>query len=71
MLADERKMRAILERLAHEAHQQEVREQGKTAAGRAHRSCCRSPSIWVILALAGEFLNYVDEKAGVLVGEGG
>ncbi len=70
VLADERKMRAILERLAHEAHQQEVREQGRLRLGGLIEVLSESEYLGDF-GLAGEFLKYVDEKAGVLVGEGG
>ena len=70
VLADELKMRAIMERLAHDAHQQEVNEQGKLHFG-GLVEVLSTPDYLGDLGLVGEFLTYVDEKAGVLVGEGG
>lgn len=69
-LADELKMRTILERLAHDAHERERRQEGSLRFGTLIE-VLSGPAYLNDLALAGEFLRYVDEKAGVLVGEGG
>ncbi|MCB0047286.1 MAG: SUMF1/EgtB/PvdO family nonheme iron enzyme [Caldilineaceae bacterium] len=70
LLADERKMRDILERLAHDAHRKEADEQGPLRRGEL-LDVLEGDDYLGDLTLAGEFLTYVDEKAGVLVGQGG
>ena len=68
--SDELEMRMILERLAHDAHQYEANEQGKLRRGTLIE-VLEAPEFLGKLSLAGEFLDYVDKRAGVLVGEGG
>lgn len=69
-LRDELKLRACMERLAYEAHRQ--KQQNEADLPR--------PTLLVLLeqkeylgevGLAAEFLDYVDERAGLLVGRGG
>ena len=71
LLTDERRVRALLERLGYEAHRRQ-------AAG-AQADLARK-DLWELLAgeaylgsvaLADEFLDYVDQRAGLLQGQGG
>ena len=72
LLGDDRKLRLIMERLAYEAHQ--------TQAGAGSEARMKRLEILGLLeeraylgdiSLANDFLNYVDQRAGILVGQGG
>ncbi len=72
VLSDDLKLRTILERLAYEAHQGQ--------ADRSRAADLQRKDILAILeedaylgdvGLAAEFLDYVDQRAGLLVGQGG
>jgi len=68
-LRDDRRVRPTLERLAYEAH----RQKGKEAADLPRTTLLGllDESFAGDLALAGEFLDYADHRAGLLVGQGG
>ncbi|RLC78514.1 MAG: hypothetical protein DRJ03_25120 [Chloroflexi bacterium] len=72
MLTDDLKLRTILERLAYEAHR---RQADRSQAADLPRSdlllLLEDPAYLGDLGLAGEFLDYVDQRAGLLVGQGG
>lgn len=71
-LKDELRLRAAVERLAYEAHRL-GRERDKTAdLGRGQAlTLLEDPALLGNPGLAGEFLDYVDQRAGLLVGQGG
>ncbi len=70
ILSDDRKLRATMERLAYTAHSQR-----QSVA--AYLPCpqllalLEDPEYLGTAALADEFLDYVDQRAGLLVGQGG
>jgi formylglycine-generating enzyme required for sulfatase activity len=72
VLSDDLKLRALLERLAYEAHS---RQAGKRRGGDlARKDLLEILEDKVYLGnagLAAEFLDYVDQRAGLLVGQGG
>ncbi len=72
VLSDDLKLRALLERLAYEAHS---RQAGKRRSGDLARKdlleILEAPACLGTVGLAGEFLDYVDQRAGLLVGQGG
>ena len=71
-LRDDLRLRATLERLAYEAHQQGLRqgEAAELTRGRALELLER-PEYLASAGLADEFLDYVDQRAGLLLGRGG
>ncbi len=73
LLKDDLKLREIVERLAYEAHRQE--RSGVQNGGDLERSVAlrllESPIYLGQVGLAAEFLDYVDRRAGLLVGRGG
>ena len=71
-LKDDLRLRATLERLAYDAHSRGLRE-GEAAEltrGRA-LELLEEPAYLASAGLADEFLDYVDQRAGLLVGRGG
>ncbi len=72
VLSDDLKLRALLERLAYEAHS---RQAGKRRGGDLARKdlleILEAPAYLGQVSLAAEFLDYVDQRAGLLVGQGG
>ncbi|MDX9954455.1 MAG: SUMF1/EgtB/PvdO family nonheme iron enzyme [Anaerolineae bacterium] len=72
VLSDDLKLRALLERLAYEAHS---RQAGKRRGGDLARKdlleILEDKAYLGNLSLAAEFLDYVDQRAGLLVGQGG
>ena len=71
-LKDNLRLRAVLERLAYEAHRM-GKGNGATAdlpRGKA-LEILEQPEFLGTTPLADEFLNYVDQRAGLLVGRGG
>jgi len=72
VLSDDLKLRALLERLAYEAHS---RQAGKRRGGDLARKdlleILEAPAYLGTVGLADEFLDYVDQRAGLLVGQGG
>ena len=69
-LDDTRRIRHILERLAHENHQREAAGLGDLTRGDA-LTLLEEPANLGDITLAAHFLDYVDRRAGILVGEGG
>ena len=71
-LKDELRLHAAVERLAYEAHRV-GRERDKSAdLGRGQAlTLLEDPMLLGDPGLAGEFLDYVDQRAGLLVGQGG
>jgi formylglycine-generating enzyme required for sulfatase activity len=70
LLADDLKLRTILERLAYEAHRQ--KQDGEADLPRKDLLVLLEQSAYLGEAgLAAEFLDYVDQRAGLLVGKGG
>jgi hypothetical protein len=72
LLGDDLKLRPMMERLAYEAH----RQQGQAGPqARLRRldilGLLEEPLYLGDISLAHEFLDYVDRRAGILVGEGG
>ncbi|RME73889.1 MAG: NACHT domain-containing protein [Chloroflexi bacterium] len=70
-LSDEMKMRAILQLLAYRLHEQQARGGGDELPRKEIVAWLEGPAYLGDLALAGEFLEYVDRRAGLLVGRGG
>jgi formylglycine-generating enzyme required for sulfatase activity len=72
LLRDESRVQRLVERLAYEAHRQrrDSAEAGALTRGRAVM-ILESPECLGSLDLAGRFLSFVDQRAGILVGEGG
>ena len=76
VLEDDRKLRPILERLAFESHQRQSQQhQSQLGDGDLTRlealTLLERPEFLNDVALASEFLDYVDQRAGLLVGRGG
>ena len=70
VLCDDSKLRTILERVAYEAHNQVKGKAADLTRGEL-LILMEQPNYMGDTSLAGEFLNYVDQRAGVLVGHGG
>ncbi len=71
-IKDERRLRSALERLAYAAHQ--ARQKGQKLADlsrHAARDVLEAPDVLGDPALAARFLDYVDQRAGLLMGQGG
>jgi formylglycine-generating enzyme required for sulfatase activity len=68
VLADERRMRTALERIAYDAHRQ---PQGAELTRGVLLELLEDAAYLGNAGLAAEFLDYVDQRAGLLVGEGG
>jgi len=72
VLGDDLKLRALLERLAYEAHQgQAERSRAADLQRRDILVILEEPAYLADVGLAAEFLDYVDQRAGLLVGQGG
>jgi len=72
VLSDDLKLRALLERLAYEAHQgQADRSRAADLQRRDILAILEGPAYLGDVGLAAEFLDYVDQRAGLLVGQGG
>lgn len=84
LLADGRRLRRILEMLAYEAHKTQASASGRDLGddeplGRGRQQPLRRGDLLVLLEeklgddtqLANEFLDYIDHRAGLLVGRGG
>jgi formylglycine-generating enzyme required for sulfatase activity len=71
-LKDDLRLRATLERLAYDAHTRGLRqgEAAELTRGRA-LELLEEPAYLASAGLADEFLDYVDQRAGLLVGRGG
>lgn len=72
VLTDDLKMRAIVERLAYEVHRAQA-QSGKAAnlARKDVLALLEDRAYLGTLALADQFLDYVDQRAGLLLGLGG
>ncbi len=71
-LKDDVRLREVMERLAYEAHQSGKGEKHVADLERGKAlTLLEQPEYLGSLALAGEFLDYVDQRAGLLVGQGG
>ena len=73
VLDDDRKLRTIMERLAYEAHQRQS-EDGAPRGDLARKDILElleRPEYLDDIGLADEFLDYVDQRSGLLVGHGG
>jgi len=72
VLGDDLKLRALLERLAYEAHSRQAgRQRGGDLARKDLLEILEAPAYLGTVGLADEFLDYVDQRAGLLVGQGG
>ena len=84
VLKDERKLRTVLERVAYDAHRQLHPQAPRPAAGpgtgdlvqgdllrRDLLALLEQPAYLGDAGLASEFLDYVDQRAGLLIGRGG
>jgi formylglycine-generating enzyme required for sulfatase activity len=72
VLSDDLKLRVILERLAYEAHQgQAERSRAADLERKDLLALLEKPAYLGHAGLAAEFLDYVDQRAGLLVGQGG
>jgi len=71
VLGDDLKLRSILERLAYEAHRRQATEEEADLSRRDLLALLEEPEHLGDVGLAGEFLDYVDQRAGLLVGHGG
>ncbi|MEO8327206.1 MAG: SUMF1/EgtB/PvdO family nonheme iron enzyme, partial [Nitrospirota bacterium] len=70
VLEDERRLREVLEHIAHFVHETESGQENREGMNRyALLQELEHPKL--LGALAGPFLNYVDQRAGLLTGEGG
>jgi len=74
-LRDDLSLRAVMERLAYEAHRTGKGEKAAPAMADLARGTAltllEAPEYLGSTALAAEFLDYVDQRAGLLVGKGG
>ncbi|MEZ4770340.1 MAG: CHAT domain-containing protein [Caldilineales bacterium] len=72
ILRDNLKLRGLVENLAHLAHSQQAggREDGELARGEL-LALLEGPSYLGDAGLVAEFLDYVDQRAGLLIGRGG
>lgn len=71
LLGNDLQVRAILERLAYEAHKQEACPEGAAALERRDLlALLEQPAYLKDIGLAAEFLGYVDQRAGLLAGQG-
>ncbi|MCB9150923.1 MAG: SUMF1/EgtB/PvdO family nonheme iron enzyme [Caldilineaceae bacterium] len=70
VLNDGQRMRRIVERLAHASHKREAASQGDLTRADA-LLMLEEPNNLGDFSLANHFLDYVDRRAGLLVGEGG
>ena len=75
LLKDERKLRTVLERIAYDAHSQARRQKADPLRGDLLRgdllALLEQGAYLGDAGLAGEFLDYVDQRAGLLIGRGG
>ena len=72
LLGDDLQLREILERLAYSAHQGEACSDEAVALERKDLlAMLENPEYLGDVGLAGEFLDYVDRRAGLMVGQGG
>lgn len=72
VLGDDLKLRTILERLAYEAHRRQASEREEADLSRRDLlALLEEPEHLGDVGLTGEFLDYVDQRAGLLVGHGG
>lgn len=77
VLADQLKIRQMMERLAYEVHQRQSHSQANTSAVQgdlprlAAAALLEEARYLGDLGLASEFLDYVDQRAGLLQGRGG
>ncbi|MGD2178679.1 MAG: SUMF1/EgtB/PvdO family nonheme iron enzyme, partial [Anaerolineae bacterium] len=72
VLGDDLRLRAILEQLAHAAHEQQACLGGAADLERKDLlALLERPEHLDDVGLAAEFLDYVDQRAGLLVGRGG
>ena len=71
VLNDDRRLRPVLERLAFEAHQWQSRQREADLPRGELLQLLEQPHYLGDVALASGFLDYIDQRAGVLVGRGG
>ncbi len=72
VLTDTLKLRRLMRRLAYEAHQQQSAKGPEADLSRLDiLGLLEQPEHLGSLALADEFLDYVDQRAGLLIGRGG
>jgi formylglycine-generating enzyme required for sulfatase activity len=72
VLGDDRLLRLIMERLAYEAQQQQGAQGPESDLSRRDiLALLEEPTYLGDMSLADEFLDYVDQRAGLLVGRGG
>ncbi|RIK53552.1 MAG: hypothetical protein DCC57_08155 [Chloroflexi bacterium] len=70
LLSDDLKLRPVLERLAYETHRQKAQQESDLPRHQM-LTLLERRELLGDLALADEFLDYVDQRAGLLVGRGG
>ena len=71
VLEDDRQLWPILEQLAYNAHDAQSRQHERDLSFGEVITLLSGPHGLKDLALAGEFLDYVDQRAGLLIGRGG
>ncbi|MEA3397401.1 MAG: NACHT domain-containing protein, partial [Chloroflexota bacterium] len=71
VLGDDLKLRSILERLAYAAHQGQEHSRAADLQRKDLLEILEDPLYLGDVGLAAEFLDYVDQRAGLLVGQGG
>jgi len=71
VLGDDLKLRSILERLAYAAHQGQEHSRAADLQRKDLLEILEYPPYLGDVGLAAEFLDYVDQRAGLLVGQGG
>lgn len=72
VLGDDRQLRKVLERVAYEAHRQQAGDDGAADVRRGDLLVLLDAPVYLDgVGLVDEFLTYVDQRAGLLVGRGG
>ena len=70
VLGDEEKLRTILERLAYEVHAQQAGDEADLPRGEL-LALLEAPEYLGNAGLTADFLDYVDQRAGLFIGRGG
>lgn len=71
VLDDDRRLLPLMERIAYEAHQTQTEQEAADLPRGEMLTLLEQPQYLGSIELADEFLDYVDHRAGLLVGRGG
>ncbi|MBX7253712.1 MAG: SUMF1/EgtB/PvdO family nonheme iron enzyme [Candidatus Promineofilum sp.] len=71
VLNDDRKLRGVLERLAYEVHRRQSQGQASDLERKEVLALLETAPYLGRVGLAADFLDYVDQRSGLLVGRGG